>query len=216
MIAPIVRELVKKVYSLATSSHRFRPDGNVIHPSVRDEFSARDFLRNAEFSPERASEMFPNARGIMLGGLFISHSGGDSSRIDEQIISPVVFRRLPGDGYFMHSRLSGGAESYKLLVHAALHWCDKFMVVISQQSISNAWVLAEVEWALEHRRPVLAVRFDDCEWKDFMHALGSLYDSMSFVQVFDFRSNLKIAQQELGYALDALLAKLPRGEITSG
>jgi hypothetical protein len=130
--------------------------------SVPDNLSPRDFLRTSEFSPDRANRRFPNAQYTMLGGLFISHSGEDSVRIQDQIISPVVFERLPADGYFMHSRRSGGPESYKLLVQAALHWCDKFMVVISERSVSN------------------------------------------------FRSDVKRAQQELGHALDRLLARLPR------
>jgi hypothetical protein len=50
------------------------------------------FLRTSEFSQDRANEWFPHARDIMLGGLFISHSGEDSIRIEEQIISPVVSR----------------------------------------------------------------------------------------------------------------------------
>ena len=123
--------------------------------SVPDNLSPRDFLRTSEFSSDRANRRFPNAQDTMLGGLFISHSGEDSVRIQEQIISPVVFERLPADGYFMHSRRSGGAESYKLLVQAALHWCDKFMVVISERSVSNSWVVAEVEWAADNSRPSL-------------------------------------------------------------
>ena len=93
------------------------------------------FLRTPEFSQDRANERFPHAQDIMHGALCIGHSGEDSIRIEEQIISPVVFDRLPADGYFTHSLRSGGAESYKLLVQAALHWCDKFMIVISERSV---------------------------------------------------------------------------------
>jgi hypothetical protein len=179
--------------------------------SVPDKFSPREFLRNSEFSPERANERFPNARNITFGGLFISHSGKDSFRIQEQIVDPVVFDRLPGDGYFMHSQLSGMAESYRLLVQAALHWCDKFMVVISEWSLRTPWVVAEAEWALDNSRPILAVRFDSSEWKDLIDALGRECEPLANVQTFDFQHDLERAQRELGYALDALLAKLPRG-----
>jgi TIR domain len=178
--------------------------------NVPNELSPRDFLRNSEFCPERANERFPHAQDIMLGGLFISHSGEDSAAIQEQIISPVIFAKLPADGYFMHSRRSGGQESYRLLVQAALHWCDKFMVVISERSMSNPWVMAEAEWALDNSRPILAVRLDCHEWKDFMVGLGHVCEPLTTVQVFDFRSNLKRVQKDLENALDALLARLPR------
>src|SRR5690242_19954219 len=103
------------------------------------DIAPRDFLRLSEFLPERASARYPNARRHTLGGLFVSHSGADSHRIRDEIIFPVVFDRLSADGYFMHSRSSGGAEGYRELVQAALHWCDKFMVVISERSIANEW-----------------------------------------------------------------------------
>jgi hypothetical protein len=75
---------------------------------MRNEPSPEDFLRSAEFSPKGASERFPNATWRLLGGLFISHSGGDSAQINSQIISPVVNKRFPGDGYFLHSASSVG------------------------------------------------------------------------------------------------------------
>ena len=177
--------------------------------NVPDNLSPRDFLRTSEFSPDRANQRFPHAQDILLGGLFISHSGEDSIQIQEQIISPVVFERFPADGYFMHSRRSGGSKSYRLLVQAALHWCDKFMVVISERSVSNAWVMAEVEWAVDNSRPVLASRFDSYGWKDLMDAIGAC-ESLEPEQVFDFRSDVKRAQQDLGHALDRLLVRLPR------
>jgi hypothetical protein len=177
--------------------------------SVPDDVSPRDFLRNSKFSPERANQRFPNAQDLMLGGLFISHSGEDSIRIQEQIISPVVFERLPADAYFMHSRRSGGGEPYRLLVQAALHWCDKFMVVISGRSVTNPWVVAEVDWAVNNSRPILASCFDSYGWKDLMYAIGAS-GSLAPEQVFDFQCNVEIAQQELGHALDKLLVRLPR------
>jgi hypothetical protein len=99
---------------------------------MTDEISPREFLRNTEFSPETANLLYPNARRLTLGGLFISHSGADNDRIQKEIIGPVVYERFPGDGYFLHSAASGGADSYRELVQAALHWCDKFMLVISK------------------------------------------------------------------------------------
>lgn len=178
----------------------------------------RNFLRLSAFSPEEANAKYPNARRLTLGGLFVSHSGIDSRRIDDDIITPIVFRRLPADGFFMYSRGSGG-ESYRELVQAALHWCDKFMVVISEASIINEWVQAEVEWALKRSRPVLAVRFGACDWNDLVHMLRlpfkvKLRLKLKLYQVpcFDFSGDLKLAQKELAAALDDLLAKFPRQE----
>jgi len=177
--------------------------------SVPDDSSPRDFLRGCEFSADRANRSFPHARDIMLGGLFISHSGEDSIRIQEQIILPVVLEKFPGDGYFMHSRRSGGADSYRLLVQAALHWCDKFMVVISERSVRNPWVVAEVEWAVDNSRPILVSSFDGRGWKDLLGSIGNC-ESVVLEQVFDFGCDEQRAQQELGRALDRLLVRLPR------
>jgi len=175
--------------------------------------SPRDFLRLTEFSQERASAKYPHARRLTLGGLFISHSGADSRRIRDNIVIPVVSQRFPADGYFMHSRGSGGSEGYRELVQAALHWCDKFMVVISKESIANEWVQAEVEWALEQSRPILAVQLGRWEWTDLLDELtlsSPLNTKSGAVSCIDFTGPLEPAQYKLAKALDDLLAKLPR------
>src|SRR5215510_833829 len=97
---------------------------------MREEDTPQGFLRRSRFSPRRAQTEFPNARRFMLGGLFVSHAGADTVQIRKQIVSPILFQRLPANGYFMHSRGSGGADDYKRLVQAALHLCDKFMVAV--------------------------------------------------------------------------------------
>ena len=178
--------------------------------------SPREFLRTREFSSERANARHPNARRLTLGGLFVSHSGIDTKRIIHEIIDPVVFHRLPADGYFLHSGKSGGATQYADLVQAALHWCDKFMVVISEMSVVNEWVHAEVEWALERSRPILAVRLDHCNWEDMVQVLElpPSTETSRNVQLFDFSGGIDRAQQQLSKALDDLLVRLPRrGEL---
>ena len=180
--------------------------------STSDEISPREYLRNTPFAEDQANAEYPNARRYTLGGLFVSHSGLDTKRIRDEIISPVIFSRLTADGYFMHSRSSGAAESYRGLVQAALHWCDKFMVVISKASIKNAWVQAEVEWALERSRPILSVSIDDCRWQHLVQRLelspGMRVDRS--VQNFDFGRDLVSAQNRFAAALDKLLKKFPR------
>ena len=148
----------------------------------------------------------------MLGGLFISHAGVDTAQIREKIIDPVVFQRLPGDGYFMHSRGSGGAESYRRLVQAALHWCDKFIVAVSRNAVRNEWVQAEVEWALEHRRPILVARLDELGWSALMGTIDPT-DQLRPVeqpQEFDFTADDTLTQERFGEALDKLLVRFPR------
>ena len=179
---------------------------------MTDEDTPRSFLRSSTFSPQRAETEFPNSRRLTLGGLFVSHAGADTAQIREQIISPVVFQRLPGDGYFMHSRGSGGAERYKRLVQAALHWCDKFMVAVSRYAVENDWVRAEVEWALEHRRPILVARLDEFGWSDLMAEIDpakQLVPSEAPPE-FDFSSDHTLAQRGLAVALDKLLVRFPR------
>jgi hypothetical protein len=92
------------------------------------------------------------------------------------------------------------------LVQAALHWCDKFMVVISEHSIANEWVQAEVEWALERSQPILAVRIDGYSWNDLIQMLDlpSNLDVGKVVLCFDFSGDLERAQKQLSLALDGL------------
>jgi hypothetical protein len=179
-----------------------------------NDLAPRDFLRLAAFSPERAHVQYRNARRHLLGGLFISHSDADSRKILDHIV-PIVSRRLPFDGCFLHSRSSGGAAGYRELVQAALHWCDKFMVVISQLSIANEWVQAEIEWALERSRPILAVHLEELGWDDLFRMLKlSPNIEAHQVQCFNFGNDLEQAQRQLTAALDELVANFPyRGEL---
>ena len=171
----------------------------------------RDFLRNSEFSPRRAQAEFPNARRLTLGGLFVSHAGADTVQIREQIIVPVVSDRLPADGYFMHSKGSGGADKYKRLVQAALHWCDKFMVAVSRQAAHNEWVRAEVEWALEHRRPILVARLDELGWSDLIVEIDPAAQLRPAERLPEFDFNSDVDQAQVGFAatLDELLVRFP-------
>ncbi len=70
----------------------------------------------------------------------------------------------------MHSR---GAEGDKRLVQTALHWRDKFILVVSRHAVQNEWGRAQVEWALEYRRPILVARLDEFGWSDMIAAIDS-------------------------------------------
>ena len=87
------------------------------------------------------------------------------------------------------------------------------MVVISKESIANEWVQAEVEWALEQSRPILAVQLGRWEWTDLLDELtlsSPLNTKSGAVSCIDFTGPLEPAQYKLAKALDDLLAKLPR------
>jgi hypothetical protein len=176
----------------------------------------REYLRTAHFAPDEIDQRFPNARRILTEGIFVSHSGLDTRRIHEDIVLPVLHDRF-ADGIFFHSRTSGGAESYKQLVQAALHFCDKFIVVVSQNSITNPWVRAEAEWAAEHQRPVIHCLLDDSDPGLLYTALPPIAEAEGGQRVYgwvDFRGDIREAQTRLGTLLDELLSRYPYHRLT--
>jgi hypothetical protein len=174
-------------------------------------FDPRDFLLNVRFSPKEIDQRNPAARRVWTGGLFVSHAGLDSIRIREDIIRPVVEQRFPVDGHFLHNKGSGGPEIYRNLIQAALNFCDKFMVVVSQNSVGNAWVRAEVEWALRHHRPIIAVLIDDSILAELLPPSDDRTREVSSTDfcIVDFRRDTQSAQHKLASILDQLLRMLP-------
>jgi hypothetical protein len=51
------------------------------------------------------------------------------------------------------------------------------MIVISQHSVHNHWVMAEVDWALGFARPIVAVQLDSHGWGDVLRELGRVNES---------------------------------------
>jgi hypothetical protein len=179
--------------------------------SEDDNIDPRNFLLNAKFSPEEVDRSNPGARGVWTGGLFISHSGLDETRIRRDIVRPVIEARFPSDGHFLHNRGSGGAWAYRKLILAALNFCDKFVVVVSKHSTGNTWVQAEVEWAFAHRRPVIVLLMDDSDWVNLCPPsyLAKSDDTQGDYDLIDFRCDKQAAQTRLASVLDSLLQKLP-------
>jgi hypothetical protein len=91
--------------------------------------------------------------------VFISHAGIDRDAIEDDLSRPLYDRKGP-DGFFLHSSRSGGADGYKHIVLIALHLCRYGIVVVSRHSCGHAWVNAEVDWLLDHRRPIVIYRLD--------------------------------------------------------
>jgi hypothetical protein len=110
---------------------------------------------------EKAIEEFPNAAPLLADCAFISHAGKDTDEINRLLIDPLLFARKGPNGYFLHSAKSGGAESYKNIVLIALHFCRYAIVVVSGNSAGHTWVQAEVDWLLDHKRPLAVYRLDN-------------------------------------------------------
>jgi hypothetical protein len=138
--------------------------------------------------------------------LFISHSGADTEQI-RRVIVPVVWDRFAPHGFFLYSRRSGGAEGYRQLVQAALHWSSSFLLVLSQASLGNEWVRAEVEWALERSRAVLVARLDESGWDARRHQVRLSDMAITPRGIADYRVDERHGRADLAAALDALPMK---------
>jgi len=170
-----------------------------------------DFLSGPALSPNKIEARYPNARRILKGGLFISHDGRDFPRIRETVVNPVIYDRFM-DGFFLHNRKSGGSEEYKELVRTALYYLDKFLLVVSTNSLANRWVHAEVSVAIGLCRPIIQCIFDYSDPKQIHNGLGRLpwYRQLSRrVYTVDFRGSLESAQADLARRLDQMLSRSP-------
>jgi hypothetical protein len=109
------------------------------------------------------------------------------------------------------SRRSGGSKQYKTVVNAALHLCDKFMVVTSQNSIRNEWVRAEVDSAVKSDRLIILCLFDDSDVGRLHAALAqsSPLRLSAKLSTVDFRVEIPAAQERLAEILDRLLSRSP-------
>jgi hypothetical protein len=86
------------------------------------------------------------------------------------------------------------------------------MVAVSRHAVQNEWVRAEVEWALEHRRPILVARLDELGWSGLMAEIDPANRLVPAERPpeFDFSSDHRPAQKGLAAALDELLVRFPR------
>lgn len=159
------------------------------------------------FDEEEVDHQAPNARHLLTGSLFVCHAGADFDRIVERIAYPVLMDRF-GDGYFLHNLRSGASNAYKILVRAALRWCDKFLVVISRNVVNHDWVRAELDWLLTQRRTLVLCLFDDTDPKRIHPALDAVVNarlSTGEALAIDFRGDQSAAQQALGRVLDRVI-----------
>lgn len=146
----------------------------------RDLFSTGDLMHMRE-----ATQRYPNAARLLADCAFISHAGADMPIIESDLVSPILFRRKGPNGYFLHNAKSGGAEAYKHTVLIALYFCRYAIVVVSKNSRSHSWVAAEVDWLLDHRRPIATYALDDTPPSMVHPSLGAQSTWPSEVKWFD-------------------------------
>ena len=177
--------------------------------------NAREVL-SQKYEPNFIESRFPNQhKRLWSGGLFISHSWRDYERVLNDIFDPVVAHKFPMfDACFLHNAKSGGAESYIQFVLAALHYCNKFMVIVSHNSVDNEWVAAELDWAVRHRRPIIQCLLDDSD-PQRLHPVLKFGDRVQYegikLYAIDFREGVRVSQEHLAMILDELLLQYPYG-----
>jgi hypothetical protein len=84
-----------------------------------------------------------------VNAVFISHSSQDRAWIEEHVL-PVLEERGV-EAWFAPRDISVGVE-WPPEILLGLEQCEAFLVVLSDPAVASDWVLAELTWALEHRK----------------------------------------------------------------
>lgn len=177
-------------------------------------FNVHSFLNSNDFDSNEACSRYPNAKIFFTGSIFICHAGIDSHKINDDINLPVIYDRF-ADGCFFHNRGTGGSKHYKELVRVALRLCDKFLLVVSKNSVNHEWVKAEVAWAVDNNRSIIMCLFDDSAPTQ-IHFKLSVAQLNNRLYTVDFSNNIKHAQTELSIILDKLLKEIPYQRLQNG
>lgn len=120
--------------------------------------------------------------------VFISHSSHDREFVEQEIIGLLQSHSIRT--WYSKDDIAT-ASQWNNSILLGLRKCDWFLVVLSSQSITSNWVLAEVNWAFEHREnAVVPVLKEECDWKNF-HLL------LSNCQHSDFRIDYDFGKRQL-------------------
>lgn len=123
-------------------------------PNWRTLFSNYDLLNIGD-----TLEEFPNVPRHFADCAFISHAGIDEPVIREDLERALYERKA--DGFFLYSSHSDAPpKRYRKIVFFSLYLCRYAIVVVSRNSVGHAWVEAEVDWLLDHRRPIAIYQLD--------------------------------------------------------
>jgi hypothetical protein len=92
------------------------------------------------------------------------------------------------------------------------------MVVVSRHSIGHEWVVAEVDWAVSHKRSIIRCLFDDSSPGQVHPSISQSTAANSPMELFtvDFRRELKSARSQLAVILDGLLRLAPYPRVAAG
>lgn len=164
--------------------------------------SWREHFRGAELmTNEEVRRRFPNAHRQLDENAFISHAGNDTAWIRKNItpcLRKIYVGKL-GDPIFIHSSKSGGADGYKHLVLLALTKSAFGILIVSAHSANHPWVVAEVDWLIEHHRPLAICRLDSTSPAEIDLRLAAASGGLKLTDfaVFNFATNISPAQTAL-------------------
>jgi hypothetical protein len=122
-------------------------------------------------SLEAIERLYIHARRHARGCVFISHAGPDGPEIDT-LITDSIRSDYSVYAVFQYSSVGPMKDHYKQLVLLAMTYCTCAVVACSKHSSEHRWVFAEVDWLLDHRKPVFVLRLDDTSPKRVHPDLG--------------------------------------------
>lgn len=136
--------------------------------------------------------------------VFLSHASSDRLRLTTDVL-PLLERH--GIGTWFSPKDIRTAEEWEVSIRNALEACDWFLVALSPEALTSAWVRTEVEWAAE-RRPgrIVPVILRSCD-------LSSIHQKLRQIQHVDFTKPSDDACSRLLSAWSVTYQPLPRTQV---
>ena len=122
----------------------------------------REVDRNDSFRTEASTE-----------NIFISHCGRDRDRIGSLLFDRTALGKVGPMACFFYSKplVDRGIEPYGQLVLTALRNCACALLIATGYARNHAWMLAEVDFLLDHRKPICVCRLDDVDPRELHRGL---------------------------------------------
>lgn len=146
---------------------------------------------------EEIEHEFPNARRHFRGCVFISHAGADTPIFDPVGKPLLLDVDLGPYGVFRYNS-RGGGKGYKSLVLLALTYCSCAIVVCSKRSAGHDWVFAEVDWLLDHDKPIFILSLDQTDPRDVHPKMGFLTRLRKRIRIFEISQAPQIEEKIKG------------------
>ena len=97
--------------------------------------------------------------------VFVSHSGQDREFVESKIVA--LLERNGIRTRYSQADIQTASEWDRSILRG-LESCDWFLLVMSRRAAESPWVKDELFWAIDQRPDrIIAVRIDDCDWRDF-------------------------------------------------